>query len=268
MKTILVYRKNLMEKYELEIAKKYFPCETSRLLAEGYEQVIGRFSALPFYSEQEFDYNYLKVKMINTYDQHKYVADLRCWYQDLKKYTFKTWNSLEEVVNEQGPFVLKGVTNSKKHDWNSHMYAEDFAAASNVYSRLADDGFLGYQDIIIRKYQPLLTYFKAIKDLPITCEFRFFVYNGKILSYGFYWDSFKEDFNDMGIETPTVGSSEIKFVEEIVSIIDGSCNFYTVDIGKDVDGKLWLIELNDGQMAGLCGNDPEVLYSNLNKYIE
>jgi hypothetical protein len=39
--------------------------------------------------------------------------------------------------------------------------------------------------------------------------------------------------------------------------------FYVADVAQDQNGKWWLVEINDGQMSGLSGNDPYVLYSRL-----
>ena len=48
--------------------------------------VIPRFSAIPFYKEQEYDVNSIGAKMINDINQHNYIVDMYNWYEDLIDY--------------------------------------------------------------------------------------------------------------------------------------------------------------------------------------
>ena len=58
----------------------------------------------------------------------------------------------------------------------------------------------------------------------------------------------------------------IKFVQNVANIVAHKTNFYTIDIGQKINGDWTVIELNDGQMAGLSLCSPDELYRNL--YIE
>lgn len=51
--------------------------------------VIPRYSALPFYKEVEEEINMIGGHMINSYQQHQYVADIKNWYPDLQQFTPK-----------------------------------------------------------------------------------------------------------------------------------------------------------------------------------
>lgn len=202
--------------------------------------------------------------MVNSYQQHCYIADLGTWYWDLKEYTPQTWNELHQIP-ERGPFVLKGETNSKKFLWNTHMFARDKQEAIQVHSRLIQDSMLQYQKIYIRKYIQLEKLAESFQGLPITREYRFFIYKRTILSGGFYWSSHIEDIKDVSPdEVPEDFLNSV--IDKIQSTeLSDPPVFYVIDVAKTADGDWIVIELNDGQMSGLSENDPDILYSNLSQ---
>ena len=170
-----------MEEAELSAASKHFPCVPQRTDIQKGDLVIGRYSVLPFYRELERDVRNLGAKLINSATEHEYIADLRNWVTDLEGLTPKTWTRMEDV-DDDGPFVLKGLTNSRKDRWKTHMFAYDRQAMQDVYWRLMDDALIAAQGVAIRKFVPLKTYYyDDINQMPITEEYRFFVVYNKIL---------------------------------------------------------------------------------------
>jgi len=270
MKPIILFRNDVDWRQEAEVAKKHFTCIDSRMLLKD-NLVIARFSALPFYKEQENDFAYAGCQMINTYEQHMYIADLGNWYMDLSGFTPRTWNLLHAIPDD-GPFVLKGETNSKKFFWNSHMFAKYKKAAIEVHGRLMADSMLQYQKIYIRQYVPLEVLADGLQGLQVTREYRFFVYKNKILSGGFYWSSHSEDIRANGI---SIDPDEVP-LDFLNAIIDKVQNtelsepptYYVIDVAKTAAGEWILIELNDGQQSGLSDNDPDVLYKNLREALK
>ena len=263
MNTVIYYRAGgPMEQEELAAAKRHFPILESRLTIQAGQLVIGRYSVLPFYRELEQDVLTLGARLINTYSQHLYVADLQNWVADLGDMTPVTWSRLEDIP-EEGPFVLKGATNSKKFQWKTHMYAENRRVACEVYARLCEDGLISQQQIYIRKYVPLVMYFPDVVGLPVTNEFRFFVYDGEILCGGYYWSSHVDTLLESGIEPPKVEEVPRAFLEKVTGKIGKKVMFYALDVAKTISGDWIVIELNDGQMSGLSMNDPNELYGHL-----
>lgn len=122
MTPVILYRRldNADENEVNAINANSFKLTESRLDIKYGELVIGRYSVLPYYQEQERDIDKIGAKLINSYKQHLYIANLRNWYEDLKEFTPKTWFSLEGC-NYSGPFVLKGHTNSRKFQWDTHV---------------------------------------------------------------------------------------------------------------------------------------------------
>lgn len=263
MSNIILYRDDSNWKYESESAKKYFKCIKSRMEIKSGDLVIPRYSALPFYKEQETDINYVGAKMINTYNQHLYVADLQNWVEDLKDITPQTWRSVADIPDD-GPFILKGETNSKKHYWKELMFAPDKRKAIEIDSKLRSDSMLQYQNIYVRKYIKLKTYMIGLQDLPITKEFRFFFYKDILLSGGYYWSSHSEELKDMGID-PDINDVPISFLNKIAGKVKDNINFWVVDVAETDDGEWIVVELNCGSCSGISDNNPNILYKNLFK---
>jgi len=258
MKSIIYIRGSLAEEEEIRAAKKYFEVVEQRTHIPSNSLVIPRYSALPYYKELEEDINYLGSKLINSYKQHSYVANIGNWYTDFKTITPKTWFYLDEVPL-QGPFVLKGITNSKKHSWSTHMFAESKKEAVEVYSRLSTDSLIGTQDIVIREYVQLNKLADGINGLPVSEEYRFFVLNGKVIGKAFYWS----EHWDVLETKPNVNDVPQTFVDDIIHIASQKINFFVFDVAKTIDNSWALIELNDASQSGLSMIDPETLYFNM-----
>lgn len=247
---------------EKEVAEKYFKVVTSRTdLHCKNSLVIPRYSSLPFYNELEQDLHNLESGLINTYRQHRYVADISNWYLDLEQITPKTWFSLEEVPEDVGPVILKGETNSKKNMWKTHMFAKNKTEAVETFLRLQQDTLLGQQQIYVREFVPLVSYANDIvTGMPVTKEFRFFCLGKEVLCGGYYWSS---NLEDVGF-VPDYKEVPKKFLDEVLERIDGKIRFVVVDVGQvEATGEWIVVELNDGTMSGLSECDPDMLYSKL-----
>jgi hypothetical protein len=264
MSNVIWYRDSCIEhhKGELEAMQKHFKCVDSRVKIEPNDLVIARYACLPYYEEQAHDIDLLGATLINSYQDHRYVADLSAYYLDLEGITPKTWFSMEEVEGD-GPFVLKGETNSRKGRWRTHMFAKDRKAAGDVYWELTNDVF--FQDtkqrICIRQFVPIKKYYDSINGMPITKEFRFFMYKDKVLSSAYYWSDHLD-------ESPSADEVPEEFIQEVARRVGNRIKFYVIDVGQLENDEWIVVELNSGQMAGLSENDPNVLYSNLEKVLK
>lgn len=261
-RNIILYRGLDFEKEELSEASQFFECTNRRPTIQDGDLVIGRYSLLPFYLEQAKDIEYVGAKLINNYQQHRYIADLQNYVMDLQELTPRIWTSPADLP-DKGQFVLKGETNSRKSNWKRDMFAPDKKTAIEIYARLLDDSLIGQQKIYIRRYEPMVTYMEGIGGIPITKEFRFFVAYRQILSGGYYWSNYIDDLP----EVPSPDEVPRSFLSEVIERVGDQSNFYTIDVGQSISGKWFVIELNDGQQAGLSNNDPFTLYKNLDKAI-
>lgn len=258
MKPVILFRKDLSSEDEFEIAKQYFTTVEYRTDIPHNSLVICRYSALPYYNELEHDIKNIGSTLINSYSEHNWISDFT-YYEDLKEYTPRSWFEWEfPYCNHEGPFVLKGRTNSRKQQWSTHMFAKTKFEAIQVASHLANDPLIGPQGIIYREYVPLKKISESlISGLPFTNEWRFFYYKQNLLAYDYYWST--SDTRE-GANMTTQG---IDFANKVANIASQHTNFFVLDIAETEKGDWILIEVNDGQMSGLSEIDPKNLYENL-----
>jgi hypothetical protein len=257
---IILFRGGRELEEEKVSAKKYFNVIANRSQCKN-QLVIPRYSALPYYRELEEDLNYNGCKLINSYEQHRWIANFD-YYRDLKSYTPETWSSDEWPTSlYEGPVVLKGKTNSLKGRWNTHMYARDREVAHRVACNLLADSMIGEQDVIYRKYVPLKTFEYGIGGMPFSNEWRFFYLGTRLLSYGYYW-SIADD-----LVSPKITQEGIDLANAVAKIAAKNVNFFVVDVAETAAGNWIMIELNDGSMSGLSENNPDTFYENLSKAV-
>ena len=257
MKPVILFRKDQFNTDEYDIAAKYFDIVQYRCECRN-DFVIPRYSSLPYYNELEFDLMAQGCPLINTYEQHKFVANFE-YYDKLKEYTPETWDDLDFYgCSHKGPFVVKGKTNSRKARWDKMMFAPTKRDALIIGCDLMNDPAIAEQGIIYRKYVPLETYEVGLNGLPFTNEWRYFFYKGNYLSHGYYWS------NAEIIPCNTSVSINIDVLaHHVAQIIKNDISFVCIDVAMTVEGNPILIELNDGTMSGLSKNSADTLYSNL-----
>lgn len=249
--------------FEEEAIRNNFDIVYQRADINPNSLVVGRYSVLPYYTELEYDVTAIGSKLINSYGQHRFVANIGSYIPILEELTPQTWSRLEDVPDNIGSVILKGETNSCKQKWNTHMFAKNKKEAIEVYLKLKEVFLLSEQDIYIRKYIDLETYLIGLNEQPITKEFRIFVCDNQIMAMGYYWSNYINDIS----ECPSVQEIPIDFVNEVIRRIDGRIRFYVIDIAKTKSGDWIVIELNDGQQSGLSECDPHILYYNLKKHL-
>lgn len=256
---VIYFRGSLAEQGELDAAREHFRVVLKRTDVKPGELVIPRYSALPWNKELCEDLVELGATPINTFRQVCYVGDIREWYYDIADFTPRTWFALDQIPKDGGPFVLKGATNSLKKLWDTHMFAEDWRAATDVYLRLAQDSTVGAQPIYIRQYVPLKRLATGLNGMPISEEYRFFVLDGKVIASGFYWSSHMDDLD----REYTSDAVPQDFVRKVVNHVSLHIRFFVFDVARTEAGDWIVIELNDGQQSGLSEIDPHTFYRSL-----
>lgn len=258
MRPVIYYRGIEFEREELEAAQKHFFCTNRLPEIQKNDLVIGRYSMWPFYSDQQKDIEYLGANLINTYNQHLYIADLGNYVIDLGELTPRTWDRVENIP-ETGSYVVKGETNSRKNNWLKDMFAPNKAAAIDICNRLSNDSLIGQQKIYIREYVPLVKVMDGVNGMPVTLEYRFFVLYGKVVAGGYYWQNYINDI------TVPVDASEVpeELLGRVIDRVGHNSNFYVIDVAKTQSGEWIVIELNEGQQSGLSAINSHDLYSRL-----
>lgn len=262
----ILFRKSLESEGEFDIAKKYLPAIEYRSLVPSGSLVIPRYSCLPFYQELEAELAAFGSRIVNSYTQHSWIADAMSWAGPgglLEGRTPRTWDNWVDLPTDKA-FVLKGRTNSRKQQWDSHMFASNRKWVPVVASRLLDDTFISQQGLLVREYVPLRRLGGGLNKLPISNEWRTFWYadhgNYMLLAKGFYWGSHPELR-----EAASFPFAGVEFASECASLIAeaNAAHFFVLDVAETADGSWILVEVNDGSMSGLGLVDPHMLYANL-----
>ena len=256
MSAVILFRASADEEDEKQIASQYLPVIDSRCQCQPGQTVIGRYSVLPYYKELSKDIEAHGARLINSFEQHLWIADFE-YYHDLEQFTPQSWYEHNfHLCEHPGPFVVKGRTNSRKHQWNKKMFATSKQGALTLARELSDDPLIAGQGIIFREYIPLVTYEVGLNDLPFTNEWRIFYLGTKRLSHGYYWSLAENKDREIAPEG-------LAFADTVAKIAAEHANFFVLDVAEKQEGGWTLIEVNDGQMSGLSENKPEVLYRNL-----
>lgn len=262
MNTTILFRKSLADEDEFNSAQEYFNVIERRSSIPVNSLIIPRYSSLPYYDELNEDVRHQMSELINSPEQHRYVANISNWYGDLKELTPKSYFQGQFGNIPEGSYVIKGDTNSRKHEWNRRMFAKTRADIPAVVSSLLDDTLIKDQGLVVREFEEFQTYMYGINELPITHEYRVFVCDGQIIAFGYYWASYPEIYEDPGFVNMIDGRG-IDLVGEIIETIGNKCRFYVIDIARKDDGSWRLIELNDATMSGLSTIPARSFYANL-----
>ena len=202
------------------------------------------------------------IILINTPDEYEKYHLLPGWYNDFKTETPETvWElqgkleaALQIAKQLEGPYVVKDYVKSRKHEWYDACFIEsidDRENAARVIGNFIDrQGIDLVGGIVLRKFEKLKKIgYHERSGMPLSEEYRVFIYAGKILAVDDYW---LED-SDVNLST-----EEYQWMESIAQRVKS--NFVTVDLARKEDGSLIIMELGDGQVSGLQQIDAEVFY--------
>lgn len=201
-------------------------------------------------------YNLLEERgifLINNPQEYERYHTLPGWYKDFAKITAASvWEDSGDVdkalkMSEElsGSYIVKDYVKSRKHEWYDACFIPDISDRDNAEKIISNfvkrqgDGLVG--GIVLRKYETLkqIGYHKK-SGMPISEEYRIFVYAGKILALDYYWNKAqKMDFSE----------GELEWINGIVAKLRS--NFVTIDLARRENGELMIMELGDGQVSGL-----------------
>ncbi|MCM1186772.1 MAG: ATP-grasp domain-containing protein [Lachnoclostridium sp.] len=205
------------------------------------------------------------ILLINTPEEYEKYHLLPGWYKDFETETPKSiWSDTHETENIlalaqglRGSFIVKDFVKSRKHEWYDACFIEDIQDKENVAKVIGNfverqaDSLVG--GIVLRKYETLKQIgFHKKSGMPLSEEYRVFIYAGRLLVMDDYWtDKKKIHLTD----------KEYAWVESIAERVESS--FVTVDIARKEDGSLIIMEFGDGQVSGLQQITVEEFYGAL-----
>lgn len=210
------------------------------------------------------------VLLINNPESYQHCHELPESYDAIEAHTPRTiWLpggreiEIERIMRAlrvfgDRPVIVKDYVKSQKHAWAEACYipsAADQAAVARVVGRfleLQGDDLAG--GLVFREYvafQPLATHSRS--GMPLTREYRlFFLYMRRLIS-GHYWEE-----GDYGAAEPPSDLFADVAADQVRSL------FFTMDVAQRTDGTWMIVELGDGQVAGLPPSiEPGVFYQAL-----
>jgi hypothetical protein len=209
-------------------------------------------------------------RLINTPAEYKNCHYLPDSYPFIEKHTPKTtWVKIEndqvdyaKIFNAIKPFgnaplVIKDYVKSQKHYWDTACFIPSAADKEKVKSiistfiQLQGEGL--NEGIVIREFVPLNDIAIHSKSgMPLKQEYRLFFLNKKLIGVYDYWE--EGNYTDEPIP--------LDLFKGMANNIES--NFFSMDIAKTTNGEWIIIELGDGQVAGLPDKaDKDAFYAAL-----
>lgn len=210
-------------------------------------------------------YDRLEAKgiiLINTPEEYEKYHTLPGWYDDFRDDTAKSvWEEQGTVESAllltgelEGPFIVKDYVKSRKHEWYDACFINNIADKENAERIIKN--FIERQDadlvggVVLRQFEKLKSIgFHEKSGMPISEEYRVFVFAGRIMIIDDYWQENRKI---------SFSNEEQLWIEAAVKKLES--NFVTIDIARREDGKLIIMELGDGQVSGLQQIKPTDFY--------
>lgn len=190
----------------------------------------------------------------NSYDKIKAVSPKSNWTKENEKISKILINSLTDKF-QGSPIIVKDYVKSEKHNWRNACFIPNASDKENV-NRIVNN-FIELRGnslnvgLVFREFEKLEFLTNHSKsEMPLTKEFRIVFLNNELVSIFDYWDE-----GEYGETKPN-----IEIFKKIAKTIES--NFFTMDVAKKENGEWIIMELGDGQVAGLPEN------ANENEYYE
>lgn len=199
--------------------------------------------------------NYKLVNSVTEYQNCHYLPDS---YKFISGHTPKTiWLKVENLqvnyhqifkeilVFGDAPLIVKDFVKSQKHYWNTACFVPSAADKDIVKSVIERFVELQSTDIneglVIREFVELNDLAIHSKSgMPLKQEYRLFFLNKQLLGCYDYWEEGEYSIH---------AHPPLELFKNIASNIES--NFFSMDIAKTKNGEWIIIELGDGQVAGI-----------------
>lgn len=201
-------------------------------------------------------------RLINSPEQYIGCHHFNGWYPVVKDLTANSKiiprASVREMMDEVISFmqetnsavIIKDFVKSLKHLWHEACFIPHDASPLDVAKVISkfvsikesDNDFQG--DLVVRQFVQLQKVGNHSKsNMPLTQEFRSFVFRGEIIFLSKYWDE-----GNYSNEVPPQN-----LLDEVARRIYNQIgsNLFTIDVAKLESGDWTVIEVGDGQVSAL-----------------
>ena len=169
------------------------------------------------------------------------------------------WDAVKAALKTFGaaPIIVKDYVKSRKHEWHDACFipdAADQATSLRVVRTFVERQGSEFQGgVVLRAYEDFARLAEHSRSgMPLTREYRLFFLDGKIVSADEYWEEGEYPAQPLPLA-------------QLGAIGQGvQSRFFTLDVAQRTDGAWRVVELGDGQVAGLPERaDAEKLYAAL-----
>lgn len=222
--------------------------------------------------ENSLLYWYPRIKNLSIRTPKTEIIELKIPHLELIKVVDGKSDLLNQYMNEIKikakiigyPLFMRTDELSNKHDWKNSCYVEkEEDLISHIYnliecSFIVDIMGIPIRAIILREYIPMKNLFKAFRgEMPVNPEIRFFIKDGKVLCWHWYWiedaiifpsDEFwKEKLNR---EKKLTEVSELEELNKYTKIIAKRFKgYWSVDFCKSKENQWILIDMALGHKS-------------------
>ncbi len=213
------------------------------------------------------------IELINSPDAYQHCHYLPESYAVIEQHTPRSvWlsasgdvstDSLMELLRPFGsqPVIVKDFVKSRKHEWNEACFipsASNREAVERVVGRFMElqgddlNGGLVFREFI--EFEQLTAHSRS--GIPLAKEYRLFILDGEPISTTAYWEEGSYD-------DAAPSNDDFRTVMKSVR-----SRFFTMDVAQRRSGEWIIVELGDGQVAGLPERaDPTAFYQALKEHV-
>lgn len=251
-KTLLFNFDDLTNEYDFKNATKRIKhnANLSNVIYRGWMLTPKQYSNL---YEDLLSKNYKLINNVIEYQNCHYLPDSLEFIEGKTPKSvfekFENSQSIEKLIEKTKMFgsksvILKDYVKSEKHDWETACYVPNASNIENLKNSIENliklRGKYLNEGIVVREFiglKDLTIHSKS--GMPLTEEYRLFFFNQKLVEIYDYWEEGKYDLIKPDTKEFEVIAKNIK------------SNFFSMDIAREKNGNLIIIELGDGQVAGL-----------------
>jgi hypothetical protein len=203
------------------------------------------------------------VRLVNTPPQYQTAMEFDRFYPLLGGLTpesvvLSSSDELATVAERLGfPVFVKGAVKSNKDQGWAACVANDSAELAAIATSLLARERRSRGKIIARRLVTFRTIAVDRQSFPIGREYRVFVHRDQVLVYGFYWDEYRDSIPLTPADDAAIRALSIEAARRV------GTPFIAADIGQLEDGRWIVIEVSDGQFAGLSHVTVMELWSKL-----
>jgi ATP-grasp domain, R2K clade family 3 len=191
------------------------------------------------------------VYLINTPSQYQTAMEFDKFYGLLGELTpdsviVSNLDDLQTIeAHLQFPMFVRGAVKSNKDQGWAACVARDRDELVAIAKGLLARERRSRGKIVARRLVKFRTVATDKQSFPISREYRAFVHRGVVLAYGFYWDEYQDSIALTPADEGTIRTLSIEAARRV------GAPFVAVDVGQLENGDWIVIEMSDGQFAGL-----------------